>query len=72
MSMTHNMHFTTARRPALRSPLALIGEIFAVWQQRRVLARLDDTRLCDLGISRADAQREATRPVWDVPTGWHA
>lgn len=39
------------------------------WQelrrQRRELLRLDDRMLSDLGISRADAWREAHRPFWD-------
>lgn len=72
MSMTHNMHYAANRRPALRSPLGLFTEALVVWQQRRALARLDDTRLCDIGISREDARREAARPVWDVPTGWRS
>jgi len=72
MSMTHDMHYAPARRPALRSPLGLFAEALVVWQQRRALARLDDARLCDIGLSREDARREAARPVWDVPTGWRA
>ncbi len=39
------------------------------WQelrrQRRELLQLDDRMLSDLGISRADAWREARRPFWD-------
>jgi uncharacterized protein YjiS (DUF1127 family) len=36
-------------------------------RQRRALLRLDDSMLKDIGISRADAYREATRSWWDVP-----
>ena len=72
MSATHSRHFTAAHRPAMRSPLGLFTEALVVWQQRRVLARLDDARLYDIGLSRADAQREAKRPLWDVPNGWRA
>ena len=32
--------------------------------QRRVLARLDDDALRDIGISRSDAAREAAKPFW--------
>ncbi len=33
---------------------------------RRHLAEIDDRTLEDLGISRAQAQFEASRPVWDL------
>jgi uncharacterized protein YjiS (DUF1127 family) len=36
-------------------------------QQRRRLLALDDRMLKDIGISRADAVREAARPFWDTP-----
>jgi uncharacterized protein YjiS (DUF1127 family) len=31
---------------------------------RRLLARLDDRQLRDIGISRIDAMREAVKPFW--------
>jgi uncharacterized protein YjiS (DUF1127 family) len=34
-------------------------------RQRRQLAQLDDDRLRDIGISRAQALAEADRPFWD-------
>ncbi len=41
------------------------------WQelatQRRVLLTLDARMLADIGISQADAAREAARPFWDDP-----
>ena len=33
-------------------------------QERRALYRLDDYLLHDIGISRADVEREATKPFW--------
>ena len=40
----------------------------ALWWQRgrsrRVLATLDDHRLHDIGVSRADAQVESEKPFW--------
>ena len=63
-------------RPALRQPRALDRAPFAaravaavlLWQQRaaqrRHLAALDDALLRDIGISRADAVREAAKPFW--------
>jgi uncharacterized protein YjiS (DUF1127 family) len=32
--------------------------------QRRALAELDDARLRDIGLTRAEAQVEAARPFW--------
>ncbi len=36
-------------------------------RQRRELAQLSDDLLKDIGLSRADALREANRPFWDDP-----
>ena len=35
-------------------------------QQRRRLLALDDRMLKDIGITRAEAMREGTRPFWDA------
>lgn len=55
--------------PARRccTPLAWISLLFAVRRERARLADLDDHTLADIGVSRAAAAREATRPVWDLP-----
>ena len=41
------------------------------WQElarpRRRLLSLDDRMLKDIGITRAEAMREGTRPFWDTP-----
>ncbi|AVL54594.1 DUF1127 domain-containing protein [Roseobacter denitrificans] len=42
----------------------------ALWKSRRALAKLDDRALNDVGISRAEADREAQLTVWDVPAAW--
>ncbi len=51
----------------VRLPLAILQTLL-VWQerdqQRRHLASLDDRLLSDMGISRADAAREAAIPFW--------
>jgi uncharacterized protein YjiS (DUF1127 family) len=36
-----------------------------VARQRRALLELDERLLKDIGITRADAEREAGRPFWD-------
>ncbi|MDF1855236.1 DUF1127 domain-containing protein [Pseudooceanicola sp.] len=59
---------------ALR-PTALIGRVFALlglYQSRRSLARLDDTLLADIGLTRDEATREAHRAVWHVPACWRS
>ncbi len=52
-----------------RLPLAILKTLL-VWQerdqQRRHLAALDDRMLRDIGVSRADAAREAAVPFWRV------
>jgi uncharacterized protein YjiS (DUF1127 family) len=47
----------TRIRRALREVLAHRG-------QRRALAALDERRLADIGVSPADAAREARKPFW--------
>lgn len=41
------------------------------WRQlsyeRKLLASLDSRMLRDIGISRAEAERESARPFWDEP-----
>ncbi len=47
-----------------------LGDLMGLFRQRQALARLDDAALEDIGFSRAEAEAEAARPVWDVPTHW--
>lgn len=39
-----------------------------VWRERRMLARLDDRALKDIGLNRADVERETGRSPFDLPT----
>ncbi len=52
----------------LTSALPALWETLLTWQerasQRRHLASLEDRMLKDMGISRADAEREASKPFW--------
>lgn len=52
-----------------------LGRLFSAFaamsqvaRERRALRRLDGHALKDLGLSRADVEREATRAPWDLPT----
>jgi uncharacterized protein YjiS (DUF1127 family) len=44
--------------------LALIGEWLRRIESRRELAGLCDRALRDIGLTRVDAMREATKPFW--------
>ena len=50
--------------PPLVAGLMLIAGWIERARQRKALAALDDHTLRDIGITRADAQREAQKPFW--------
>jgi uncharacterized protein YjiS (DUF1127 family) len=66
---------TLARPQAARKPVMVVVRaawvhlrfINRVWQERRMLASLDDTALKDIGLNRADVEREAGRSPLDLP-----
>ncbi|WP_333868908.1 DUF1127 domain-containing protein [Cypionkella sp.] len=55
---------------AVADLMTLARLAFVARSQRRHLGRLDSTRLADLGLTAAQAQTEAKRAFWDVPTNW--
>ena len=65
---TRSLECSADRYPDVRSPLgALLARWrawYAVYRQRRVLLRLDEAMLKDLGISRVDALQEGYKPFW--------
>jgi uncharacterized protein YjiS (DUF1127 family) len=52
------------------SLLQRLSQAYGLWHQRQALRRLDDAALRDIGVSRAQAEAEARRPVWDKPLYW--
>lgn len=58
------------RFPGLRAILTELAARRALRRQRQHLARLDDCRLRDIGLSPEEARREAGRPFWDAPAYW--
>ena len=50
--------------------LRRIFHALALSRSRRALARLDDHILRDIGLTRAEAEDEAARPIWDAPPHW--
>ena len=74
--MFASLHTSTlaVARVQSRSPLVVIAvrvrTALALRAQRKYLTTLDDARLRDIGLTRAQVVAEATRPIWDVPKGW--
>jgi uncharacterized protein YjiS (DUF1127 family) len=60
---------SAVRRPFNGNVLSRLARRFEVWSERRrsraVLARLTDRELADIGISRGQADFEASRPFWE-------
>lgn len=65
---------TTARYAPLArrrsGALTLLVALYATWQQRKVLSELEPHLLDDIGVTKNMADREANRPVWDIPSHW--
>lgn len=45
-----------------------LWEALDIRRQRRALLLLDDRMLRDVGLSRADVEREVTRALFDLPS----
>ena len=53
-----------ARRGVVASFVARFAELWQARRDRRVLASLPDHMLGDIGLSRADVERELLKPAW--------
>lgn len=53
-----------------RSLFARIAAAFAIRRQRNDLSRLPPHMLRDIGLTEEEAQAEASRALWDVPSHW--
>ena len=65
----------TVVRPAFapRRPASLLARFWAAYELGRTRARLrelPDHILADIGVTRREAEREASRSSWDVPGWW--
>ncbi len=67
MDYAHPAVATSARRKPL---LHRLFAALALGRSRRRLGELDDHMLRDLGLTRAEARREADRSIWDAPEHW--
>ena len=68
----HSQRASHARALSAADLLTAARTAIGVWRQRRSLARLDATLLDDVGLTRSEADNEACRPIWDVPSNWRA
>ena len=69
--MTHSTQTLRTALPRANRGSALLT-MLDVWRQRQHLKSLDQAALSDIGLTRAQALTEATRPVWDVPSTWRS
>lgn len=58
-----------APAPAPRRPS--LWNLLTLRRGRARLATLEDHILRDIGLTRAQAEAEAERPLWDAPDHWH-
>ena len=54
-------------RPLLTRTMTWIEAAVRTVRERRQLMALDERALKDIGLNRADAHREWSRPFWDLP-----
>jgi len=68
MAVTHSLSFpiSTLSNRAGRGIAQAAAYAWRVVSTRQGLSDMDDRMLKDLGISRAQAQFEASRPVWKL------
>ena len=67
---THSIALPTLPRAGRNGLFALVSLIDSTFRQRQTLKDLDDRLLEDLGLTREMAEKEAGRPLWDVPEHW--
>ena len=53
---------------ALRERLVRLSAAAAIARERKALSRLSESELKDIGITRAQAEREAAREYFDLPS----
>lgn len=51
-------------------PLKTLFHWLSTARSRNDLKTLEPQMLEDIGVSEAQAQKEALRPFWDAPTNW--
>lgn len=62
----------TIAQPRRKGLVTRLLDTLALTRQRRALSELDDALLADLGLTRSEAEAEARRAAWDVPSHWRS
>lgn len=70
MFASHSTAHTRTRPRIAANIVARLRLALVVRAQRRALARADARLLNDIGLTRDQADAEAKRPLWDVPSNW--
>jgi len=63
-ALCHVRLYVGTAAPGIDALLARLAAMAQRQRQRRDLAALDDDRLRDIGVSRAEARAEAAKPFW--------
>jgi uncharacterized protein YjiS (DUF1127 family) len=71
-TFTTNSPFSGVTLLSRLAIVSLFGLAIAARKQRDALKKLDETALRDLGLTRAEADAESSRPIWDVPASWRS
>lgn len=64
---TSNGPMSSSRFGPFLQLLSRLSLAYRVRRERRALLALGDRGLKDIGLSRADVQREVNRGFWDIP-----
>ena len=62
--------FILGKSAPRRSLLRRIQTAIATRRERQALLGPDPALPCDIGLTRAQALAEASRPIWDAPATW--
>jgi uncharacterized protein YjiS (DUF1127 family) len=66
----YRLAIASGSRVRAREAMRMLRHWYDIARERRALATLDERALKDIGVSRADALEEASRPFWDdIPRG---
>ncbi|MBW4707524.1 hypothetical protein KX928_06975 [Roseobacter sp. YSTF-M11] len=63
-------HFTLSWPKTPGTRFVGFGALLKLWRSRKALAKLDKHQLDDIAVTPEAAEREAHKPVWDVPNTW--
>lgn len=70
MSIQHSRASSRFRSGGGRAPRrrfwSLLSFWLGVWRERQALSQLSDDDLRDIGLTRADVEREVRRRPWDI------